>query len=86
MIKSNPQTKSTHLLLVIIEDHEVTIDTIILSDKMEQRYSNITKCDKVLAFHLVVKSVRAEIWSTVVQRSSVAVDVVPDLEDSTLSL
>ena len=86
MVQSNSQTQLAHLLLVIVQDHEVTIDAIVLRDQVQERHSYETKSDEFLPFQLLTQRIKAH---SVIQSRRLLlriVDVVSDLEDSPLSL
>ena len=83
MVKSDPQTESTHFLLVVVKDDEVSIDSIVLRDQVEEGHADVAKCDEVLTLHLLVESVIAD---SVIQSRLGFVDVVSDFKYGTLSL
>ena len=41
MVKCNPQTKSAHLLLVVVKNNEVSIDSIVLSDQVKEGHTDV---------------------------------------------
>lgn len=51
MVERDPQFEGAHLLLVIIQDHEVSIDTVVLGNQVEQRHSDVPKGDIVASLH-----------------------------------
>jgi|LauGreDrversion4_2_1035121.scaffolds.fasta_scaffold68265_2 hypothetical protein len=53
MVKPDSQLKSAHLLLIIVEDHEVPIDSIVLRDKVKQGDPYVTEYDIIAIFHKV---------------------------------
>ena len=83
MVKSDPQTESTHFLLVVVKDDEVSIDSIVLRDKMEEGHADVAKCDEVLTLHLLVESIIAY---SVIQSRLGSVKVVSDFKYGSLSL
>jgi len=86
VIKSNSQTQSSHLLLVVIENNKISVNSIVLSDKVEERHSDVTKSNEVLAFHLLAESLLACSVIESVTWLALAVDVVSDFEYSALCL
>ena len=55
VIEADSKAKRAHLLFVVIEDHEVTIDTIIFGDEMEKGHSDVAESVEVLALHLTIE-------------------------------
>lgn len=43
MVKSDSESQTAHLLFEFIENGEVTIDSVVLGDQLEEWDSNITK-------------------------------------------
>ena len=50
MVQSDSQAQLAHLLLVVVQDHEVTIDAIVLRDQVQERHSHVAKSDEFLPF------------------------------------
>ena len=86
MVQSDSQAQLAHLLLVVVQDHEVPIDAIVLRDQMQERHSHVAKSDEFLPFQLLIERVKAD---SVIQSRRLMlriVDVVSDLEDGSLGL
>ena len=77
MVQCNSEFKSTHLLLVIIKNGEIAVNSIVLCDQMEQWNAHVSKSDVVLPINALVITV---------PHALLGLDVVPDFEDSSLRL
>jgi len=49
VVQVNPKSKTAHLLLIVVQNHELSFDTIILSDKREKGNFNLAKREVALA-------------------------------------
>ena len=77
VIQSDFEAQSTHFLLVVVKNHEVSVNSIVLCDQMEQRNTDISESHEILPFHLAIESISINILT---------VDVVSDLKHSSLGL
>ena len=55
MIEADPKSECAHLLLVVIKNYEVTIDSIVLGDQVEQGHTHVTQSEEVLTLHLAIE-------------------------------
>lgn len=51
MVKGDSESKLTHALVEFVENCEISIDTVVFSDKLEQRYFHKTENNIVCTLH-----------------------------------
>ena len=47
MVQSNSELQGSHVLLVVVKDDELSIDSVVLADQMEEGYPDVAKRDEV---------------------------------------
>ena len=86
MIESDSEAQGTHLLLIVVKNDKVTIDSIVLCDQVEKRHSYVAKSDEILTLHLLAVGVLTGAIIESVTWIGITVDIVTNFKDSALSL
>jgi len=82
VVEADSETESTHLLLVVVQDNEIAINTIVLCDQVKQGYPYVTQSEEVLSLHLIIKHVCASPQASLILFTK----VVTHFENSPLRL
>ena len=59
VVKADSKTEDTHPLFIVIKNDEISVNSFVFSDQMEQRNSHVAQRKEAIAFHIVRERFRA---------------------------
>ena len=86
VVEGDPEAQGTHLLLVLVKNDKVTIDSVVLCDQVQQWNPHVAKGQEIATFHGVYIVDVVDTGTIVKATGVVPLDVVSDLEDCPLRL